>query len=50
MCGQIQCSDSVRQKPDIDYGVEYKKISHPSGAQCRYFRFLPILLIVLKVH
>ena len=35
MCGQIQCTDSVRQKPDIDYGTEYKKISHPSGAQCR---------------
>ena len=36
LCGQLQCEDS-RDKPVVDYGWTYTKISMDNGKQCRYY-------------
>jgi len=35
MCGQIQCTDSLRPRPNVDYGSGYKTMTLPSGVKCR---------------
>lgn len=35
LCGQLQCEDS-RDRPVVDYGWTYTKISLDNGKQCRY--------------